>query len=114
MRFEEGELREYIRALKLGDLFNQPMLKLLHQFEEAKNLGSLIQPCLTNETIACAAPCDRRRKTLADSSSFAKLTPKSSAFSIKPSPLPAVSRRRRQSTVYGSGADEPNLEDIRR
>ena len=51
VRFEENELRDYIRALGLGDLFNQPMLKLLHQFEEAKNFGSLIQPCLDERAI---------------------------------------------------------------
>ena len=54
VRFEENELRDYIRALGLGDLFNQPMLKLLHQFEEAKNFGSLIQPCLDERAIAFA------------------------------------------------------------
>lgn len=54
VRFEENELRDYIRALGLGDLFNQPMLRLLHQFEEAKNFGSLIQPCLDERTIAFA------------------------------------------------------------
>jgi hypothetical protein len=54
VRFEENELRDYIRALALGDLFNQPMLKLLHQFEEAKNFGSLIQPCLDEQSIAFA------------------------------------------------------------
>jgi hypothetical protein len=32
VRFAENELRDYIQALGLGDLFNQPMLKLLHQF----------------------------------------------------------------------------------
>jgi hypothetical protein len=51
VRFAENELREYILALGLGDLFNQPMLKLLHQFEEAKNFGSLIQPCLDERAI---------------------------------------------------------------
>ncbi len=54
VRFEENELRDYIRALGLGDLFNQPMLKLLHQFEEATNFGSLIQPCLDERAIAFA------------------------------------------------------------
>ena len=54
VRFAENELRDYIRALGLGDLFNQPMLKLLHQFEEAKNFGSLIQPCLDERAIAFA------------------------------------------------------------
>ena len=53
-RFAENELRDYIRALGLGDLFNQPLLQLLHQFEEAKNFGSLIQPCLDERAIAFA------------------------------------------------------------
>jgi hypothetical protein len=52
VRFAENELPDYIRALALGDLFNQPMLRLLHQFEEAKNFGSLIQPCLDGTGIA--------------------------------------------------------------
>ena len=54
VRFAENELRDYIRALGLGDLFHQPMLRLLHQFEEAKNFGSLIQPCLDERAIANA------------------------------------------------------------
>ncbi|MBL0321412.1 MAG: BREX-1 system adenine-specific DNA-methyltransferase PglX [Ignavibacteria bacterium] len=52
VRFAENELRDYIHALGLGDLFNQPMLRLLHQFEEAKNFGSLIQPGLDERAIA--------------------------------------------------------------
>jgi len=55
VRFAENELRDYIHALGLGDLFNQPMLRLLHQFEEAKNFGSLIQPCLDERAIAAAS-----------------------------------------------------------
>lgn len=54
VRFAENELRDYSRALGLDDLFNQPMLKLLHQFEEAKNFGSLIQPCLDERAISIA------------------------------------------------------------
>jgi hypothetical protein len=54
VRFVENELRDYIHALGLGDLFHQPMLRLLHQFEEAKNFGSLIQPCLDERAIADA------------------------------------------------------------
>jgi len=50
--FEDGELREYILALGLGDLFSEPLIRLLHQFEEAKTLGSLIQPCLDEQGIA--------------------------------------------------------------
>ncbi|MFZ4791471.1 MAG: BREX-1 system adenine-specific DNA-methyltransferase PglX [Candidatus Competibacteraceae bacterium] len=52
VRFAENELRDYSHALGLGDLFDQPLLNLLHQFEEAKNFGSLIQPCLDVRTIA--------------------------------------------------------------
>jgi hypothetical protein len=54
VRFAENELRDYIQALGLGDLFQQPMLRLIHQFEEAKNFGSLIQPCLDEQAIANA------------------------------------------------------------
>ena len=54
VRFAENELRDYIHVLGLVDLFNQPMLRLLHQFEEAKNFGSLIQPCLDERAIAFA------------------------------------------------------------
>jgi len=53
IRFAENEISDYIHALGLGnDLFSQPVLKLLQQFEEAKNFGSLIQPCLDARTIA--------------------------------------------------------------
>lgn len=54
IRFDEGELRDYIAALDLGGLFNQPMLQLLHQFEEATTFGSLIQPCLDEQNITFA------------------------------------------------------------
>lgn len=54
VRFAENELRDYIHALGLGNLFDQPMLRLLHQFEEAKNFGSLIQPCLYERAIGFA------------------------------------------------------------
>ena len=52
VRFAENELRDYIRALDLGELFNESLLRLMYQFEEAKNFGSLIQPCLDEQTIA--------------------------------------------------------------
>jgi hypothetical protein len=52
INFEENELKEYIGALRLGDLFSQPVLKLMHQFEQATNFGSLIQPCLDEKAIA--------------------------------------------------------------
>lgn len=52
IRFNGDELREYIKELKLGALFDQGVVKLLHQFEEAKNFGSLIQPCLDERSIA--------------------------------------------------------------
>jgi len=39
VRFEEGELNDYIEALDLVELFDPNLFKLLHQFEEAKDLG---------------------------------------------------------------------------
>jgi len=52
VRFEEGELRDYIHALGLGDLFSEPLIRLLHKFEEAKTFGSLIQPCMEEQEIS--------------------------------------------------------------
>jgi len=52
VNFEEGELREYIRSLKLDDLFDQPVVQLMHQFEHATTFGSLIQPGLDEARIA--------------------------------------------------------------
>jgi hypothetical protein len=54
VHFAENELRGYIETLRLGDLFNEPMLRLLHQFEEATTFGSLIMPCLDEQQIAFA------------------------------------------------------------
>jgi hypothetical protein len=51
VRYAENELSDYIRALKLGNIFQHTILTLLHQFEEAKNFGSLIQPCETEAAI---------------------------------------------------------------
>lgn len=51
VKFAEGELNDYIEALDLGELFDTNLFKLLHQFEEAKNFGSLIQPCLDERGI---------------------------------------------------------------
>jgi hypothetical protein len=51
VQFAEGELNDYIEALDLGELFDPNLFKLLHQFEEAKNFGSLIQPCLEEQAI---------------------------------------------------------------
>lgn len=54
VRFGEEELRDYIHALELGAIFNESMLRLLRQFEDAKNCGSLIQPCFDERGIAFA------------------------------------------------------------
>ena len=52
IRFEDGELQAYFKALGSQPSALHPQLaKLLHQFEEAKNFGSLIQPCLTEAEI---------------------------------------------------------------
>ena len=54
VRFGESELSDYVRALGLGSLFNEPLRRLLRQFEEAKNFGSLIQPCMDEAGIRFA------------------------------------------------------------
>jgi hypothetical protein len=51
VRFTESELREYVRTLDLGALFDQPVLELLRQFEDATTFGSLIQPVLGEQEI---------------------------------------------------------------
>jgi hypothetical protein len=52
VRFEEGELSAYFKALGEQPSALHPQLaKLLHQFEESKNFGSLIQPCLNESEI---------------------------------------------------------------
>lgn len=51
VRFEPGELREYVRALDLGPLFDEPVLELMRQFENATTFGSLIQPVLGEKDI---------------------------------------------------------------
>jgi len=50
--FEEGELSAYFNALGAQpSTFHPQLTKLLYQFEEAKNFGSLIQPCLDEQAI---------------------------------------------------------------
>ncbi len=52
VRFEEGELSAYFSALGAQPSTLHPeFTRLLNQFEEAKNFGSLIQPCLTEPEI---------------------------------------------------------------
>ena len=43
VQFGEGELNEYMDFIG-RDLFTAPLIETLHQFKEADNLGSLIQP----------------------------------------------------------------------
>lgn len=53
VRFEEGELSAYFKAIGIQPSTLHPQFaKLLHQFEEAKNFGSLIQPCLSESEIS--------------------------------------------------------------
>jgi type II restriction/modification system DNA methylase subunit YeeA len=54
VQLDNAEVEEYVEALGLENVFDQPMLKLLHQFEESKNFGSLIQPCLSESEIHSA------------------------------------------------------------
>jgi hypothetical protein len=52
VRFEEGELSGYFKALGLQPSALHPQLnKLMQQFEEAKNFGALIQPCLSEADV---------------------------------------------------------------
>jgi type II restriction/modification system DNA methylase subunit YeeA len=52
VRFEDGELNNYIDALDLGESFDSRSFELLHQFREAKNFGSLIQPRIDDRAIS--------------------------------------------------------------
>ncbi|MEI8290565.1 MAG: BREX-1 system adenine-specific DNA-methyltransferase PglX [Verrucomicrobiota bacterium] len=55
IRFDEGELSAYFKAIGLQpSAINPQLTKLLFQFEEAKNFGSLIQPCLSESEIFAA------------------------------------------------------------
>jgi len=45
--FTDQEIKEYINAVG-RDLFTEPLLETLKQFEQADNFGSLIRPILTN------------------------------------------------------------------
>ncbi len=52
VRFDDGELSAYFKALGSQPSARHPQLAtLLQQFEESKNFGSLIQPCLTEAEI---------------------------------------------------------------
>jgi hypothetical protein len=51
VRFDTSELRDYVQALDLGPLFNEPVRRLLTQFQEATTFGSLIQPVLGAQDI---------------------------------------------------------------
>jgi N-6 DNA Methylase len=52
VQFDVGELNKYIEALDLSELFDSSLFKLLHQFVDAKSIGSLTQPCLEERAIA--------------------------------------------------------------
>lgn len=55
IHFDEGELSAYFKAIGFQPSAIHPELaKLLFQFEEAKNFGSLIQPCLSESEIIAA------------------------------------------------------------
>jgi len=64
--FADGELPAYFNAIVSQPSAIHPQLtKLLGQFEDAKNLGSLIQPCLDEQAIA-TAQCAIEEKELSD------------------------------------------------
>jgi hypothetical protein len=53
VRFDKGELAAYFKAIGTQpSSIHSELLNLLHQFEEAKNFGALIQPCLDAQAMA--------------------------------------------------------------
>jgi hypothetical protein len=64
VRFDDGELSAYFKALGTQpSTINPQLLQLLHQFEEAKNFGSLIQPCMNEQEIQSARSQIANRKS---------------------------------------------------
>jgi len=52
VRFDEGDLSAYFKAIgSQPSAINHQLAGLLYQFQDAKNLGSLIQPCLSEPEI---------------------------------------------------------------
>lgn len=49
IRFNDQELKEYVNRMG-RDLFTEPLLQALKQFEQSKNFGSLIRPALSDAT----------------------------------------------------------------
>ncbi len=45
--FNDAELKQYMNAVG-RDLFTEPLMETLRQFEQADNFGSLIRPMLTD------------------------------------------------------------------
>jgi hypothetical protein len=58
VRFEDGELTDYFKAIGINSSTFIPHTlafpELLHQFEETKNFGSLIQPCVDEQAVLTA------------------------------------------------------------
>lgn len=52
VRFSEGELRDYVEALDLGNLFSEPVMELFGEFDLAATVGSLVQPCVDANGLA--------------------------------------------------------------
>ena len=53
MTFNDAELKQYMNAVG-RDLFTEPLMETLRQFEQADNFGSLIRPMLTDAAM-CAS-----------------------------------------------------------
>src|SRR6202040_1417747 len=51
VRWAKDELTRYAESMHLDGLLDEPVLSVLHAFEEATNLGSLIQPELGEDVI---------------------------------------------------------------
>jgi hypothetical protein len=69
IRIENEELKDYVDTLGLGEIFNPQLHRLLKQFEEAKNFGSLIQPTLGEIEIDSVRALIENQKTKIEKSS---------------------------------------------
>ena len=69
VRFDDGELQAYFKALDCQPSALHPQLaKLLHQFEESKNFGSLIQPCLMEAEVQSLRSAIQNSKSIIQNS----------------------------------------------
>lgn len=105
VRFEEGELNDYIEVLDLVELFDPNVFKLLYQFEEAKNFW-LAHPAVPRRTGHRQRSPHHRGKGSWRPALPARDAPQTSTCSrTSHGAHPAVPPLRGQSAVYGTWGD---------